>query len=93
MKDKDYSGIIAQLIQCAAHIIFTKPDIARAAESLKLMEAVPEMYKSRCSVSDTVRNAFHSAGEREESIICITGSFYTVGEAYSAAGIKPFESR
>jgi dihydrofolate synthase / folylpolyglutamate synthase len=92
MKDKDYSGIIAQLMPCAAHIIFTKPDTGRAADSLKLMDAVPEMYRSRCSVTDTVRNAFQSACERQESIICITGSFYTVGEAYSAAGIKPFES-
>jgi dihydrofolate synthase/folylpolyglutamate synthase len=93
MKDKDYSGIIAQLMPCAAHIIFTKPDIGRAAETQKLMEAVPEMYRGWCSVTDTVRNAFKSACERQESIICITGSFYTVGEAYCAAGIKPFEAR
>jgi dihydrofolate synthase/folylpolyglutamate synthase len=90
MKDKDYSGIIAQLIPYAAHIIFTKPDTGRAAESLKLLEAVPEMYRGRCSVTDTVRNAFQSACERREAIICITGSFYTVGEAYRVAGIKPF---
>ncbi len=93
MKDKDYSGIIAQLLPCAAHIIFTKPNTGRAAESLDLLGAVPELYRGMCSVVDTVRNAFNAACERQESIVCITGSFYTVGEAYSAAGIKPFESR
>jgi dihydrofolate synthase / folylpolyglutamate synthase len=93
MKDKDYSGIIAQLMPCASHILFTKPDTGRAAESIELLNAVPEMFRDRCSVIDTVRNAFQSACERKESVICITGSFYTVGEAYSAAGIKPCESR
>jgi dihydrofolate synthase/folylpolyglutamate synthase len=93
MKDKDYSGIIAQLIPCAAHIIFTKPDTGRAAESLELLGAVPEMYRGRCSVVNTVRDAFQYACERQEPLICITGSFYTVGESYRAAGIKPFESR
>jgi len=93
MKDKDYSGIIAQLMPCASHILFTKPDTSRAAESIELLDAVPEMYKDRCSVIDTVQMAFESACDREESVICITGSFYTVGEAYRAAGIKPFETR
>ncbi|NLD92297.1 MAG: bifunctional folylpolyglutamate synthase/dihydrofolate synthase [Fibrobacter sp.] len=93
MKDKDYSGMIAQVLPYAAHIIFTKPDIGRAAEWIDLLNAVPEVDRCRCSVGDTVRNAFITACERKESVICITGSFYTVGEAYSAAGIKPFESQ
>jgi dihydrofolate synthase/folylpolyglutamate synthase len=93
MKDKDYPGIIAQLLPCASHVLFTKPDIGRAAEIFELLEAVPEIYREKCSVSDSVRNAFHTACKRGETVICITGSFYTVGEAYSAAGIKPFEVR
>ena len=39
---------------------------------------------------DNVEDAVNSALEKFDGIVCITGSFYTVGEAMSALQLEPY---
>jgi dihydrofolate synthase/folylpolyglutamate synthase len=90
MKDKDTSGILSIYRRFADTIILTRPDIARAAEP-EIMEKI--LIDSNFTNSRTiipVANAINQAMQSSEEIVCITGSFYTVGEAYAALGYTPF---
>jgi dihydrofolate synthase/folylpolyglutamate synthase len=82
--DKDISGMMEQISAGADKVIFTRAaNNPRAASPKELAEA----YEARSgrvaqvtqSLDDAMRIAF-SAVSRED-LICITGSFYLVGEA------------
>jgi dihydrofolate synthase/folylpolyglutamate synthase len=93
MADKDIEGIIKALISTAAMLILTKPDVTRAATTETIVSKVSPGFKGtvvlRESVGDAVAYALHSW----DGVICITGSFYTVGEAMVALGIDPYRGR
>jgi dihydrofolate synthase/folylpolyglutamate synthase len=82
--DKDIPGMMEQIATGADKVIFTKAaDNQRAARPEDLAAA----YEERCSrvaqVTQTLAEAIRiaqSAVSRED-LICITGSFYLVGEA------------
>jgi dihydrofolate synthase/folylpolyglutamate synthase len=101
MKDKDIDGILKPLIQSAMQIIFTKPEGQRAASPVELRERAVSIRKAdidisppRMETAGTVAEALALAQKqwRQDSIILITGSFYTTGEAKELLGHTGFLS-
>lgn len=90
MADKDMEGMIKPLLPLASEIIFTAPEYERAASPVRLAEyASAQGFSSR--VKDSVKASMELARELAEkgpqkTLIVITGSFYTIGEAMSALG-------
>ena len=86
--DKDIPGMIDQLIRGADKVIFTKSDTPRAARPEDLAERYEESSGRVAQVAQNLRDALRiarSAVSRED-LICITGSFYLVGEAKQLLG-------
>ena len=90
MKDKDLAGVLRQYCFAATRLILTKPNIERAADCKALLSKVPSDFPGKCHSIPTVSEAVQSALTGEEKIVCIAGSFYTVGEAMKAIGIEPY---
>jgi dihydrofolate synthase/folylpolyglutamate synthase len=88
MKDKDYPAMIRKYCTVASRIIFTQPEISRAASTEMLQSSIEitDGYSSIKSVAVACNDALNGP----EEIICITGSFHTVGEACIALGVDPF---
>ena len=82
MADKDYCEMLQILNAVASHIILTCPAIARAARTEQLSACLTDRFTVTKSVESAVIHAF----SREEPVLCITGSFYTAGEAIAALG-------
>jgi dihydrofolate synthase/folylpolyglutamate synthase len=82
--DKDISGMMEQIATGADKVIFTKAlNNARAADPADLAAAYEERSGRVAQVAATLLQALKiatSAVSRED-LICITGSFYLVGEA------------
>lgn len=87
MKDKEYKKMIKYYSSVANHIIFTTPQTTRAALAEILAGNIQDEKKR--SICNPVSEAFIKAMEREEKVICITGSFYTVGEVMEALKNNP----
>ena len=86
--DKDIPGIMDQLTLGADKIIFTRSSSPRAAKPEELVDLYEERSGKMAQVAENVEQALtiaRSAVSRED-IICITGSFYLVGEAKAAMG-------
>lgn len=81
--DKDIGGMLEQILRGADKVIFTKSDTPRASSP----EDLAEMYEERsgktaqvaADLTEAVRIAKNAVSRGD--IICITGSFYLVGEA------------
>lgn len=89
MADKDIKGIIKPFLTFASDIILTSPAYSRAATPEKLAEIVKSMGFFNIKIEKTVKDAIEKAKELaltsyEDSLIVITGSFYTIGEAKEA---------
>ena len=82
--DKDINGMMDQIIRGADKVIFTKAaNNLRAARPEDLAAAYEERSGRVAQVTQSFGDAFRiarSAVSRED-IICVTGSFYLVGEA------------
>jgi dihydrofolate synthase / folylpolyglutamate synthase len=78
MKDKDYTAMMALYSGVADHIICTQPSTERAAPAWLLAEVSTGCETSVCP---EVNQAVVTALQRPEHVVCITGSFFTVGEA------------
>lgn len=78
MADKEYGTMLTTYTEVARHIILTKPDTARAASARMLAE---HLSPDRYSIVEGVGEAVRSALLRDETVVCVTGSFFTVGEA------------
>jgi dihydrofolate synthase/folylpolyglutamate synthase len=82
MSDKDYRRIISILVPLADMTVLCKPRCERAAPPQVLLNEVRRIKKRGKIVEDVgeaVKYLLSSATERD--LICITGSFYTIGEA------------
>ena len=94
MNDKDIGGIIEPIIHNAESIILTKAAYERSASTQRLAETINSLYRSgikgAADISSTgnVREAINLARSRcgKDSVILITGSFYTTGEAKELLG-------
>ena len=86
--DKDIDGMLDQVIRGADKVIFTMADHPRAADS----KGLAEMYEERSSKTAQVAAGLPEAlgiaknAVSREDLICITGSFYLVGEAKKLMG-------
>ena len=88
MQDKNHKEFLKRLLPCVRHVIFTEASIPRALPACELKNRMPAGF-SRWSIKDRVpqalKEAFSIAGDDE--LVCVTGSFYTVGEAMDCLGI------
>jgi dihydrofolate synthase/folylpolyglutamate synthase len=85
MGDKDMEGIIKPLLPLASEVVFTAPDYERAASPVKLAERA-EALGFRSTVGKSVKSAIGMAMQTAstapgKTLVVITGSFYTIGEA------------
>lgn len=91
MADKDVRGIMEPLLPFASEIILTSPEYSRAASPEKLASTAASLGFFNVRIAHTVRDAIKMAtalahDAPDPSIIVITGSFYTIGEAKEAMG-------
>jgi dihydrofolate synthase/folylpolyglutamate synthase len=82
MKDKDFESMLHLLAPLAHHIILSQPHLDRAAPPALLKKALGK-NGGRAEVLEDFKEAIDKglAMTREEDLLCITGSLYTVGEA------------
>jgi dihydrofolate synthase / folylpolyglutamate synthase len=83
MRDKELAKIGAALFPAARHLVFTRPDNARAAEVEELVRAVPvPAGSSTITLAPSSRDALTIARSLAgpEGVVCVTGSLYLVGE-------------
>jgi dihydrofolate synthase/folylpolyglutamate synthase len=82
--DKDIQGIMDQVSTGADKVIFTRAsDNTRACRPEELAQVYAERSGREAQICGTLREALRvaiSAASRED-LICVTGSFYLVGEA------------
>jgi dihydrofolate synthase/folylpolyglutamate synthase len=93
MGDKDVSGIMEPLLPLASEIILTYPEYSRAASPEKLADCARSLGYSDMLIAPSVKDAIKMAkdltlDDPRSSLIVITGSFYTIGEAKEAIGTK-----
>ena len=82
-QDKDVEGMLAQLQYGADKVIFTRSNTPKAMFPQELADMYTEMCGKMCqtamSLKEALRIAYSAVGR--EDLICITGSFYLVGQA------------
>lgn len=90
MADKDIGGIMKPVLPLVSEIILTTPDYGRAAAPAVLADYAHTLgYKPKVSgsVKEALAMAAKAAGNGQgKSLILITGSFYTIGEAKAVLG-------
>jgi len=81
--DKDIPGMLEQLQYGADKVIFTRSNSPKAMSPQDLADMYSEICNKMCQVSSSLGEALklaNSAVSRED-LICITGSFYLIGQA------------
>ncbi|MBN2189160.1 MAG: bifunctional folylpolyglutamate synthase/dihydrofolate synthase [Chitinispirillaceae bacterium] len=91
MKDKDIAGMTARYAAAARRIICTAPATERAASPETIKNMVPGTFHGEVLASATVALAVEDAFKFPEDIICIAGSFFTVGEAMTYLNVEPYK--
>jgi dihydrofolate synthase / folylpolyglutamate synthase len=90
--DKDVGGMLDRITSGADKVIFTRVDNIRSADPNELLARYVEQYGKMAQVAPTLADALAIANRAvtKEDLICITGSFYLVGEAKKllASGAK-----
>jgi dihydrofolate synthase / folylpolyglutamate synthase len=81
--DKDVAGMLERITSGADKVIFTKVNNIRTADPEELAARYVEQFGKMAQVADTLEEALGIANRAvsKEDLICITGSFYLVGEA------------
>ena len=81
--DKDVPGMLERIAAGADKVIFTRVNNIRSAEPSELAARYVEQYGKMAQVAQTLQDALDIANRAvtKEDLICITGSFYLVGEA------------
>jgi dihydrofolate synthase/folylpolyglutamate synthase len=81
--DKDVTGMLERITSGADKVIFTKVDSIRSADPNELAAKYIEAYGKMAQVAATLEDAMAIANRAvtKEDLICVTGSFYLVGEA------------
>jgi dihydrofolate synthase/folylpolyglutamate synthase len=93
MADKDIEGIMKPLLKVAREVILTAPDYTRAASPDQLA-AVARASGAEAVTAPSLKEAMTLAFTKAEaglppaarSLVVITGSFYTIGEAMMLLG-------
>jgi dihydrofolate synthase/folylpolyglutamate synthase len=86
--DKDVEGMLREVTRGADKVIFTRVEHPRAARPEELADAYEELSGRTAQVAGDLRDAINIANNAvsREDIICVTGSFYLVGEAMRLLG-------
>jgi len=81
--DKDILGMMQQLQYGADKVIFTRSSSAKAASPQVLADVYTEICGKMCQTASCLGEAIQLAQNAigREDLICITGSFYLVGQA------------
>ena len=81
--DKDVTGMLEKITGGADKVIFTKVDNIRTADPQELAAQYTELYGKMAQVAGSLDEALAIANRAvsKEDLVCITGSFYLVGEA------------
>ncbi|MBD3391981.1 MAG: hypothetical protein GF418_07905 [Chitinivibrionales bacterium] len=90
MKDKDIPAMMASYAGVCDTFVTTVPQTDRACDASILASHVPQGFAGRVHVAPDVGDALERAAAMARGPICVTGSFYTVGEAMRALGIAPY---
>jgi dihydrofolate synthase/folylpolyglutamate synthase len=82
LSDKDYRGIIAELVPLAEYVIVTRPQYSRAMDIHVLSSEIRKLH-SAVITTETVGHAIAKAREisTDDDLILVTGSLYVVGDA------------
>jgi dihydrofolate synthase/folylpolyglutamate synthase len=81
--DKDVAGMLERITSGADKVIFTHVNNIRSADPEELAARYVELYGKMAQVAPSLAAALEIANRActKEDLICITGSFYLVGEA------------
>jgi len=81
--DKDVRGMLEKLQYGADKVIFTRSNSAKAASPEDLADMYTEICGKMCQTAASLGQALLLAKSAvsKEDLICITGSFYLIGEA------------
>jgi len=81
--DKDIRGMLEKLQYGADKVIFTRSNSAKAAAPEDLAEMYTEICGKMCQTAASLGQALQLAKSAvsKEDLICITGSFYLIGQA------------
>jgi dihydrofolate synthase/folylpolyglutamate synthase len=81
--DKDIPGMLAELQYGADKAIFTRSNSVKAMSPQELADIYTELCGKMCQVASTLGEALQLARSAvgREDLICITGSFYLIGQA------------
>ena len=82
-QDKDVAGMLDRISAGADKVIFTPVQSIRTANPEELAARYTELYGKMAQVAPTLEEALIIANRAvtKEDLICITGSFFLVGEA------------
>ena len=82
-RDKDVRGMLENLQFGADKVIFTRSNSAKAVSPEDLTEMYTEICGKMCQTSASLGQALQLARNAvsKEDLICITGSFYLIGQA------------
>jgi dihydrofolate synthase/folylpolyglutamate synthase len=80
--DKDVRGMLAELQYGADKVIFTRSNSPKAVFPSELAEMYTELCGKMCQTTLSLKEAIRVAGNAvsREDLICVTGSFYLVGQ-------------
>ena len=81
--DKDVPGMLERIAAGADKVIFTRVNNIRSSDPNELAAVYTEQYGKMAQVAPTLEDALSIANRAvtKEDLICISGSFYLVGEA------------
>jgi dihydrofolate synthase/folylpolyglutamate synthase len=81
--DKDIKGMLHNLQYGADKVIFTRSNSVKAMSPQILTDMYAEMSGKMCQAADSLGEALQVAKSAitKEDLICITGSFYLIGQA------------
>jgi dihydrofolate synthase/folylpolyglutamate synthase len=81
--DKDVKGMLQELQYGADKVIFTRSNSAKAVSPIDLSDMYTEMCGKMCQYASSLGQALQLANSAvtKEDLICITGSFYLIGQA------------
>jgi dihydrofolate synthase/folylpolyglutamate synthase len=81
--DKDVEGMLGKLQYGADKVIFTRSNSAKAMSPEDLADMYTEICGKMCQTASSLGQALQLAKSAvsKEDLICITGSFYLIGQA------------
>jgi dihydrofolate synthase/folylpolyglutamate synthase len=89
--DKDVMGMLHELRYGADKVIFTRSNSSKAVSPQELADMYTELCGKMCQTSSSLGEALQLARSAvgREDLICITGSFYLIGQAKTRFQSRP----